>query len=91
MIIEPLDSPQKLANYVTDNTRLQVFFAHYMALKNIEDKKQFEKSFWEKVSTLSKKEQTEIRQAHRQSLQRLIDRTGSVIHFLKEEMTALPA
>ena len=90
MIIEPLDSPQKLANYVTDNAQLQAFFAQYATLKNTEEKKQFEKDFWEKVSLLSKDEQTEIRQAHRQGLQRLIDRTGSVIHFLKEELTALP-
>ncbi len=90
MIIEPLDSPQKLANYVTDNAQLKAFFAQYVTLKNTEEKKQFEKEFWEKVSTLPKNEQTEIRQAHRQSLQRLIDRTGSVIHFLKEELTALP-
>ena len=90
MTIKPLDSPQKLANYVTDNAQLQAFFAQYVTLKSTEEKNQFEKDFWGKVSLLSKNEQIEIRQAHRQSLQRLIDRTGSVIHFLKEELTALP-
>jgi hypothetical protein len=88
MILNTLDSPQKLANYVTDNARLQVFFMQYLSLTSIEDKKKYEENFWSKVESLPIKEQEEIKKAHHQSLQRLLDRTGSVIHFLKEELNA---
>jgi hypothetical protein len=88
MELQTLDSPNKLATYLTDIPILQRFFEQYVTLKTIEEKKQREAIFWANVKTLPIKEQTEIKNAHAKCLQRLLDRTGSIIHFLKVELSS---
>jgi hypothetical protein len=88
MEFQTLDSPNKLATYLTDIPLLQRFFEQYVSLKTIEEKKLSEAMFWANVKTLPIKEQTEIKNAHAKCLQRLLDRTGSIIHFLKVELSS---
>jgi cytidylate kinase len=89
MTIQPLDTPQKLAYYLTDNMRLQTHLAAFLALTSDKDRAILEKDFWLLASTLSQKEQKELKDAKAKVAQRMLDRTSSTLLFFKEEKEAL--
>jgi cytidylate kinase len=89
MTIQPLDTPQKLAYYLTDNVRLQTHLAAFLALTSDKDRAILEKKFWIFASTLPQKEQKELKDAKAKVAQRMLDRTSSTLLFFKEEKEAL--
>ena len=85
MNINPLDTPQKLAHYLTDNVRLQLHLVSFLSTKNDDKRNQIDIDFWAYVETLSELEKTELKQAKKQIALRMLDRTSSVALFLKEQ------
>ena len=85
MNINPLDTPQKLAHYLTDNARLQSHLVSFLSTKNDDKRNQIDIDFWAYVETLSELEKTELKQAKKQIALRMLDRTSSVALFLKEQ------
>jgi predicted PP-loop superfamily ATPase len=89
MTIQPLDTPQKLAYYLTDNERLQTHLAAFLALTSDKERELLENKFWLFASTLSHKEQKELKDAKAKVAQRMLDRTSSTLLFFKEEKAEL--
>jgi hypothetical protein len=85
MNINPLDTPEKLAHYLTDNGLLQRHLVAFLTTKNIELRTKLDTDFWAFVETFSEKEKTELKQAKKQIAVRMLDRTSSVALFLKEQ------
>ena len=85
MILQPLESPQKLAHYLTDNTRLQAHLIAFLSAKTENERTLLDEKFWNLVETLHIDERNELTQAKKQIAQRMLDRTNSVALFLKEQ------
>ena len=84
MINQILDTPQKMAEYSTDNSHLQVFYMQLLQIKNADDRKAFSKAFWLNVEQLNIDEKTAIKTAQSAIAQRLYSRMGSIIVDLKK-------
>ena len=84
MIGQPLDTPQKLASYLTDNVHLQAHLTTFLALKTDVERQVSENNFLRFAETLSQKEQNELKTAKKEIAQRLYDRMGSVVSDLKK-------
>ncbi len=89
MTLQPLDTPQKLAHYLTDNARLQAHLTTFLALKTDAERQIVEKNFWLSVTSLSKNEQNDLIEAKKKVAQRMLDRSSSLFLFFKEEKEAL--
>ena len=86
-----LDTPIKMAQYLTDNRQLQEHLILLLSIADDAQRKICEDKFWADSLKLPEQEQVELKQAKAHIAQRLLDRTGSVIHFLKEEFVPEPA
>ncbi len=78
-----LDTPQKMAEYSTDNSHLQSFYQQLLQIKNVDERKAFSKVFWSEVDKLPQDEKAAIKAAQSQIAQRLYNRMGSIIADLK--------
>ena len=90
-LFDTLETPLKMAQYLTDNRRLQAHLTQFLAIEAEAERKIYDDQFWANILELPEQEQLDLKQAKAQITQRLLDRTGSVIHFLKEEFMAEPA
>ena len=84
MIGQPLDTPQKLASYLTDNGHLRAHLTAFLGLKTDAERQIAEKKFWLFAATLPQKEQEELNAAKSKIAQRLYDRMGSIVVDLKK-------
>ena len=90
-LFDTLETPLKMAQYLTDNRRLQAHLTQFLAIEAEAEREIYHDQFWANTLELPEQEQLDLKQAKAQIPQRLLDRTGSVIHFLKEEFMAEPA
>jgi hypothetical protein len=79
MTMHILDTPQKMAEYSTDNSHLQAFYAQLLQIKDADDRKAFSKSFWLTVDALPSHEKAAVKAAQSQIAHRLYDRMGSIV------------
>ena len=79
MILQPLDTPQSLADYLTDNTRLRSHLTAFLSLKTEDERHLLEKDFWLSVNQLDADEKAAIKGAKSKIAQRMYDRMGSII------------
>ena len=91
MKLKTLETPLKMAQYLTDNRQLQVHLTQFLSIEDENEREICEDTFWANSLKLPEQEQTDLKQAKSKIAQRLLDRTGSVIHFMKEEFIAEPA
>jgi hypothetical protein len=86
-----LDAPDKMANYLTDNVRLQNFLTSFLTIKNEAERKNYEADFWQLVKGLPLEEQASINLANEQISQRMYSRLNSIIvdvnNSLKKPLT----
>jgi adenylate kinase len=74
-----LDAPDKMANYLTDNVRLQNFLTTFLTIKDETERKKYEADFWQLVKDLPLEEQASIKSANEQISQRMYSRMNSII------------
>ena len=79
MLGQPLDTPQKLASYLTDNVHLRAHLTTFLGLKTDNERQIAEKKFWLFAATLPQNEQDELKGAKGKIAHRLYDRMGSII------------
>ena len=93
MIDDFMDSPEKMAAYLTDNVPLQRYYVHFLNIKDDAERKNWEMQFWQQVADLPQCEQDLIRQAHNKISQRLHDRMSGILATAKalRTMRAVPA
>jgi hypothetical protein len=84
MTMQILDTPQKMAQYSTDNGHLQAFYVQLLQIKDADARKAFSKDFWLAVDALPLDEKAAIKAAQAQVAQRLYNRMGSIIVDLKK-------
>ena len=83
MIHDFMDSPEKMAAYLTDNVLLQRYYVHFLNIKDDAERKNWEMQFWQEVADLPQQEQDLIRQAHSKIAQRLHDRMSGILATAK--------
>ena len=91
MKLKTLETPLKMAQYLTDNRRLQEHLTQFLSIDDAAEREICEDQFWINSLKLPEQEQADLKQAKAHIAQRLLDRTGSVIHFMKEEFVEEPA
>jgi hypothetical protein len=84
MMMQILDTPEKMAQYSTDNGHLQAFYVQLLQIKEEEARKAFSEIFWSEVDMLPLNEKTAIKAAQSQIAQRLYSRMGSILVDLKK-------
>ena len=90
-MIHSLETPVKMAHYLTDNRRLQAHLLQFFSIKDDVERKNFDDNFWKNCEELPEQEQFDLKEAKSHIAQRLLDRTGSLLHFIKEEFVAQTA
>ena len=79
MIDNFMDSPEKMAAYLTDNVVLQRYYERFLTIKDDAELKNWETQFWQEVAILPQNEQEYIRHAHAKVPQRIHDRMSGII------------
>jgi hypothetical protein len=88
MMMQILDTPEKMANYATDNSHLQTFYLQLLQIKDADERTAFSKAFWLKVDQLDADERTAVKAAQSNIAQRMYDRMGSIIVDLSKMVNA---
>ena len=81
--MELVEYPQQMACFLTDNAYLQKFYETLLFLKDEAERRTYEMQFWDDVDRMPGAEQAAIRRAYNQLSQKLSERTGSILDYLR--------